>query len=345
MRIVNFISGKDIGGPKQSFLLYSKILRSYNYDVISIIRKGAKLVKELEKENLAYKEIDYLRTTIPLFFSFSIKKIKKTLEPYNADIIIVHKQIDIELVRKAFPKSKIIGVIHGFNAKHIEGADALFAVSKKVKEFLLKNGYKKEVYIVPNMIENTTPVRFKNFSRPVQIGSMGVFRRKKGFHILIKALGILRAEGVIFKAKIAGRGLRRFVYYYLRFKYKLQKHLEILPWILSEKREEFFDSLDIYIMPSRTESFGMVVAEAMGRAKIVVSTKCGGPEEIIDNEVNGILVENQNPKALALAIKKVLERDDIITLQKNAYEKAIKEYSIKSVGVKIDNLLKKITDG
>jgi len=40
MKIINFISGKDLGGPKQSFVLYSKSLSDIGEDVVSVIHKG-----------------------------------------------------------------------------------------------------------------------------------------------------------------------------------------------------------------------------------------------------------------------------------------------------------------
>jgi glycosyltransferase involved in cell wall biosynthesis len=345
LKIINFISGKDFGGPKQSFLLYSKVLKELNYDITAIIRKKAKLSLELSMQNIAFEEIDYLRTTLPFFKELAIKKIKAKFDPFKADIILVHKQIDIELVKEALPTTKVIGVIHGFNAKNIEKADALIAVSNKIKEFLKKSDYKKPIYVIPNMIENFTPIKFKEFSNPVVIGSMGVFRRKKGFHILIEALAILKQKQLPFYAIIAGRGQRVWYYRYLQKKYNLEKKLEFKKWIPTHQKEEFLDNLDIYVLPSRTESFGMVVAEAMGRAKVVVATKCGGPEEIIDDKINGFLVENQNPKALANQLEEIIKKKSHTQLQKAAYTKAMQEYDIKSVKKKLDNTIKELFNG
>jgi L-malate glycosyltransferase len=57
----------------------------------------------------------------------------------------------------------------------------------------------------------------------------------------------------------------------------------------------------------KPEPFGLDIIEAMAAGKIVISTNCGAPPEIIDNEVDGILVNPNDPFALASGMVKVLE--------------------------------------
>jgi len=340
MKILNFISGKDLGGPKHSFILYNKAFNALGYESISLIRKGALLSKLLEQNSQPFVDVNYIRSTNFIFKKRSVKKLNRVILEINPDIIFVHKQIDIELVREAVGnRVKIVGVIHGFNAKHINGADALIAVSEKVKVFLENSGYKKDIFIVPNMVEINKEPTLKIKNKIVKIGSMGVFRRKKGFHILIEALGILKSRGIDFKATIAGRGKRIIVYKYLCKKFNLCNSLKFKDWIKADKRDDFFDNLDIYVLPSRTESFGMVVIEAMARKKIVVATKCGGPEEIISDKKDGFLVENQNPIALADTLEYIISQKDLTQLQEEAYLKAYHHYGLESVKFKLDKIL------
>jgi glycosyltransferase involved in cell wall biosynthesis len=322
LKIINFISGKDLGGPKQSFLLYSKALKNNNIEVVSIIKKGAKLASLLKSNNLEYNEISYVRSSFFLFKYFAIKKLKKELKKYKNYTFLVHKQVDIELIRKALGNDvKIIGVIHGFNAKHIENSNALIAVSKKVKDFLIKQGYDKPVFVIPNMIEVSTKVKIKEPSTPLVIGSMGIFRRKKGFHILIKALAILKEKGVPFKAYIAGRGKRLIYLKYLSKKYQLNDSLEFVGWINNDKRDEFFEKIDIYCLPSLSESFGMAALEAMSRAKVVLATKCGGPEEFIEDNINGFLTNKNSAISLADKLEELIaKKEKLKDISFKAYE-------------------------
>ncbi|MBI5102210.1 MAG: glycosyltransferase [Nitrospirae bacterium] len=66
------------------------------------------------------------------------------------------------------------------------------------------------------------------------------------------------------------------------------------------------DACDVFVLPSRSETFGVVVIEALVSGKPVVSTRSGGPESIITEPYLGELCENDNPLDLASAIEKVL---------------------------------------
>jgi glycosyltransferase involved in cell wall biosynthesis len=248
------------------------------------------------------------------------------------------------LVRGALGNNaKIIGIIHGFNAKHIEHANTLIAVSEKVKEFLINNGCTKPIYVVPNMVKIGTDVVYRDLPTTPLIGAMGMFRRKKGFHILIKALSILKQREVPFKAVIAGKGRITWYLQYLRWKLDLKNELTMRGWVSNDERDEFVDSIDLYVLPSRTETFGMVVVEAMARMKRVIATKCGGPEEIITDGVNGFLVDKENPEAMADKLEYLIKNPIISeSVAINARKITIETYATSSVASKISEVIKQV---
>ena len=63
----------------------------------------------------------------------------------------------------------------------------------------------------------------------------------------------------------------------------------------------------LIVLPSRAESFGAVLVEALACGTPVVAARCGGPEDIVNDDV-GVLVPKEDPDALAAAIEYVLER-------------------------------------
>ena len=66
---------------------------------------------------------------------------------------------------------------------------------------------------------------------------------------------------------------------------------------------------EVFVLPSRSEPFGMVVVEALACRKAVVASSVGGVPEIIENGRSGLLVEPDDPPALARALLRVLEDD------------------------------------
>ena len=341
MKIINFISGKDLGGPKQSFVLYSKSLSDMGEEVISVVRKGAAIEPILNEMNLPVQTVTYSRLTQYLFNKSAVKNIQNIMQPLQADLIFVHKQSDFKMVREAVGATvKVIGVIHSFNAKHIEHTDTLVAVSEPVKQYLIENNYKGNVLVIPNMVNITTKPSYKDMPEIPLIGTMGVFRRNKNFHILIQSFDILKRKNIPFRAVIAGKGRAKFELLYLRRKYGLGNELTIRGWVPNNDRDKFLDELDIFVLCSTKETFGMVVIEAMARMKRVIATICGGPEHIITHGKDGYLIKSGDAGLLANQIIDVIQcNQEIDKIPDNALDTVINNYSTEAVSKSLQMLV------
>jgi glycosyltransferase involved in cell wall biosynthesis len=86
---------------------------------------------------------------------------------------------------------------------------------------------------------------------------------------------------------------------------------------------ELMADFDVFLLTSDNEGFGLVILEAMHLGKIVVSTKCGGPEDIIENNISGFLT-GFDCKEIAEKISFILDNfDDVsIKISQKAVERA-----------------------
>lgn len=75
--------------------------------------------------------------------------------------------------------------------------------------------------------------------------------------------------------------------------------------------QEILRYSSVHVSTSTRESFGKTLIEAMAHGVPVVATRCGGPEEFITNEVNGILVDPKTPHKTAEAICRLLSDKDL----------------------------------
>lgn len=96
--------------------------------------------------------------------------------------------------------------------------------------------------------------------------------------------------------------------------------------------EEKYLESSIYVMSSRFEGFGMVLIEAMACGVPCVSFDCPfGPSDIIQNEVDGYIVENGNIDALANKLIQLIDDENLrISMGKNAREN-VKRFDAKNV--------------
>lgn len=72
-------------------------------------------------------------------------------------------------------------------------------------------------------------------------------------------------------------------------KLNIYKRIHFLGWV--DNPYKYIKHSNILVCTSQTESFGNVIVEAMICGIPVISTRCGGPEEIINNDVDGFLVD------------------------------------------------------
>lgn len=90
---------------------------------------------------------------------------------------------------------------------------------------------------------------------------------------------------------------------------------------------EFLAAIDLFVLPSYSETFGLVLIEAMAMKKPVVATSAGGVPEIVENGLDGILVPPHDEKALGKAIALLLQNSELSsTLSRHAREHAQKNF-------------------
>jgi glycosyltransferase involved in cell wall biosynthesis/GT2 family glycosyltransferase len=77
--------------------------------------------------------------------------------------------------------------------------------------------------------------------------------------------------------------------------------------VSDEELDRYYAGCDIFVAPSRSESFGLILLEAMREGKPVVAGDAGGMREVIEREGNGVLVPPGDAKALAHTLRRLVE--------------------------------------
>jgi glycosyltransferase involved in cell wall biosynthesis len=143
-----------------------------------------------------------------------------------------------------------------------------------------------------------------------KIISIGRLTEQKGFDMLIDAWEIVARKHADWTVSVYGEG---------QWYDMLQEQIKRKNLSNSFKIEKFvtnvidkYSESSIYVMSSRFEGFGMVLIEAMSCGVPVISFNCpDGPSEIIEQNVDGFLVENGNIEQLAEKINYLIEEDEI----------------------------------
>jgi glycosyltransferase involved in cell wall biosynthesis len=326
VKVLHVCSGKGPGGTRTVFLAHQKLFEELGVIVTPVLRKNAAVKTSLTTKSLKkLEEISYYRR-IPIKIQTVYKRMVELARGNN--VIWVHKPIDAYIWRRVSPNSKIVMVVHGFQNTNLCNADYLVAVSVPVFEHLEKKGL-KNIFLVNNFLSKIGHLKKEIiWNKKIQISSFGFFRRKKGFTDLIKAIDILKNELHCdnFNIDIYGNGRMGFLLRLMKHMKNL-KNLRINGWT-----NDVFSHLsktDIVVIPSRSESFSMTTIEAMLSGCLVVATKCRGPEYIISDGIDGILVEKLNPEQIAFALQNIiLNPQNFTKIRKNSQKTVIEKFSI-----------------
>lgn len=102
--------------------------------------------------------------------------------------------------------------------------------------------------------------------------------------------------------------------------------------------ENYFDIMDIFVLPTDKESFGYVLIEAMAKGKPVIATNQGGPKEIIVENRNGYLIEPKNFIELSEKLSSLIS-DQELRIKMGQESKIITNEKF-DVNVTIDNYIR-----
>jgi colanic acid/amylovoran biosynthesis glycosyltransferase len=152
----------------------------------------------------------------------------------------------------------------------------------------------------------------RNFKKTgtLRIGSVGRLTAKKGYEYVIKALSILKAEGLDFTYEIVGDGELEDEIASLVDQYGLDRNIFLLGSKNHDFIVNFLHKIDIFISHNVTAQSGdqegipNSLKEAMLSGAPVFSTFHGGIPELVNDEINGFLTEEKNVQQLVDKLKK-----------------------------------------
>lgn len=149
--------------------------------------------------------------------------------------------------------------------------------------------------------------------------SVGRLTEAKGYDRLIEACARLVREGFDFELWIVGEGSDRALLEKQIVKCGLADVVKFLGF--QKNPYQYLNQCDCFVCSSRTEGYSLVIAEAMCVGLPVISTRCAGPEEILDGGKYGVMVENSTD-GLYKGMSEVLTMSDLSELKRLSAERA-----------------------
>jgi glycosyltransferase involved in cell wall biosynthesis len=162
--------------------------------------------------------------------------------------------------------------------------------------------------------------------------------KSKNFDLLLEAFSISAMFNKGYHLKIVGSGPDLE---YVKNKIKslqLDDFVELVPF--TKTPFEWVSKAKFTVLSSRYEGFPMSIIESLAHGTPVVTVDCNsGPREVIRNEYNGMLVENNNPQALANAMNQLIDDVVLYDFCKNNAAKSVEHLSLAVISKQWEAIL------
>jgi len=343
LKIVNAMFGAKLGGLEQVFVDYSEALSGRGHEVSNLAAPGSLSIAPIRALGQPVLEIGNFNQWDPL----AIWRIRSALVRGRPDVVIAHGNRAINLVKPAARGlAPLVAVNHSVNVKRTIGADFVIAINEDMRARLIEAGQPgPRVFKLFNMVRRperlAAPAAPRN--APV-IGAMGRFVAKKAFDVFIDALALLRNEGRLFRAVLAGSGELERPLKAQAAASGLEGVLTFPGWVADKAM--FFEEIDVFAFPSSHDVCPVVLLEAFLWAKPVVLTDCPGPREISDDGVDSLLFPVGDAAALARQLRRVLDEPGLAArLGAAAQAKILAEHTFDKAGEKLEAICRSAAAG
>jgi phosphatidylinositol alpha-mannosyltransferase len=214
------------------------------------------------------------------------------------------------------------------------------AVSGAAKHFI-ERYFPGEYKVIPNGVDIDRFQRAVPLARwqdgPSNILFVGRFEPRKGLLDLLKAYRILKKAGCDCRLLVVGTGplwreARRYV------ASARLRDVEFLGRVSDEEKAQLFRTADVYVSPATGgESFGIVLLEAMASGTAIVASDIHGYKNVVRRGREALLVPPREPKAIAGAIARLLNDDQLRAEMGAAGRQRAEEFSWPRVTAKVDD--------
>jgi len=257
-------------------------------------------------------------------------RIKHIIKEHQLDQINIHTGPGgIIFIRKL----KIPVVVTSHHTYFQEIHKSSFNPLKRIYYFFEKLAYKNATKIICTLPENKSlltgqylipgnkidlvpcSIDIKQF-HPLPIGKIpgsilfiGRLARRKGLDFLLDAFRLVVKKNINSRLYLGGRGKELLKLKKLVQQYKIDSHVIFLGFVPESQLNEWYNKVQIVVLPARFEGFGTTLLEAMAAGAKVIGTNVDGIRSIIIDGENGRLVDYGDVNRLAAIILELLEQN------------------------------------
>lgn len=332
--VLNLMLGRHRGGLEQAAIDYAQALSVAAIPSVSVISPQAWAEASLVANRLPYRSL----ANPGLFSLAAVWQLRKLARDTGASVVICHGNRALSLALRAFKgRIPVIAVAHNASTRRFIRAEHSFSITRHLALHLQQHGITR-ISHMPNAVRIPASALRGPYRVPPVIGAMGRYVSKKGFETYIDALALLKARGIVFEAILGGEGPLAEALQARINSHGLQREVTMAGWV--EDKSAFFSRVDVFVLPSLDEPFGIVLIEAMAHGVPVITSDASGPQEIVHHGVDALVTPRGNAVLLADALAHVLQQPETAErLGMAGRALVMQEYSIPAMATRLKSAL------
>ena len=227
----------------------------------------------------------------------------------------------------------------------VSPAQALAVLTLWWQKRLAKSGVNKPLFIIPNPLPRKWERRARIHRHlkpdPERIVLLSLTRlvRGKGVDAVIDAMPFLPSE---FELIVAGDGPQRPALQRRVQALGMENRVRFTGWVSGGDKQCLFDEADVFVLPTRYDSFGMGFLEAMANGLPVVAAKWDAIPDVVPHGRCGILVKKVEPHALAQAVLALHDLQARRRMGEEGKRWVLEKFSAEVVGREIAAMLQAV---
>ena len=304
-----FNSTKTWGGGEKWHLEVAGAMHQMGHSVILVTNSKSQLHSRAAENGIPLYQISV--GNISFLNPWKILKTFFFFRKFQVDTVVMNLPADLKLAgiaaklagvkRIIYRRGSAIPIKSSFLNRFLFGkvVTEIIANSEETKLTILQNNPDlfdiRKIHVLYNGIDlveyDNRPfdLLYQRQGSEVIIGNAGRLVYQKGQDMLLEAAAMLDARGVNFKLLIAGDGKLRQELEQQAIRLNIAHRVLFLGFV--DNIKSFMESIDIFVLPSRWEGFGYVLAEAMASRKPIVAFNVSSNPELVEDGVSGILVD------------------------------------------------------
>ena len=258
-------------------------------------------------------------------------------------VLTPHGMLEPWILKRHYWTKKVPALLL-YQKMAVKQADMLHATAESEKKNLLKLGYNDRITVIANGVDVGNIEMKTTWKRNKEILFVSRVHVKKGLNFLIEAVAQLKRVMKDYTVRIAGEGDMAYINELRDFALRLGVN-DIISFeggVYGNRKWELFRQADLFILPTHSENFGIVVAEALASGTPVITTM-GTPWSELESRQCGWWTE-VGTEATVQALRNFLSltENELEMMGRNGRKLVEEKYSARKVAEEFVEMYKSI---